>query len=44
MTVTAARMSGLVIPQWGLWVMFAASAVGTVLLALQLRATGWAFP
>lgn len=35
-------MSQLTIPQWGLWVMFAASAVGTVLLFAQLRATGFA--
>lgn len=28
----------LVIPKWALWVMFAASALGTVMLGLQLRA------
>jgi len=28
----------LVIPKWALWIMFGASALGTVMLALQLRA------
>lgn len=31
----------LTIPPWGLWMMFAASVLGSVLLALQLRAMGW---
>ena len=31
----------LVIPQWGLWLMFAASVTGAVLLGMQLRRTGW---
>lgn len=31
----------LVIPQWGIWIMFAASAFGTLVLAMQLHATGW---
>lgn len=30
----------LVIPRWALWVMFAASALGTVMLGLQIRAYG----
>jgi hypothetical protein len=29
--------SQLVIPRWGLWMMFTASVVGSLLLALQLR-------
>lgn len=33
----------LVIPGWGLWIMMAASALGTVLLFLQLKTTGWGF-
>lgn len=31
----------LTIPPWGLWLMFLASVIGTVLLGLQLRQTGW---
>lgn len=31
----------LVIPGWGLWMMMLASGLGTVLLFLQLKATGW---
>lgn len=31
----------LVIPPWGLWLMFAASAAGVVMLGLQLRQVGW---
>ncbi len=34
----------LVIPQWGLWLMFVASVTGSVLLAMQLHATGWRLP
>jgi hypothetical protein len=34
----------LTIPTWGLWIMFAASAVGTVLLIQQLRALRWGMP
>lgn len=29
------------IPGWGLWMMFVASVTGSVLLFIQLRATGW---
>ena len=31
----------LSIPGWGLWMMMLASALGTVLLFLQLRALNW---
>jgi len=31
----------LKIPGWGLWMMMLASALGTVLLLVQLRSTGW---
>jgi hypothetical protein len=31
----------LTIPGWGLWLMAVASAVGTLLLLMQLKATGW---
>ena len=31
----------LEIPGWGLWMMMLASALGTFLLLVQLRATGW---
>lgn len=31
----------LTIPPWGLWVMVIASAVGTFLLLMQLKALGW---
>jgi len=30
----------LTIPTWGLWIMFASSIVGTILLGAQLRAIG----
>ena len=29
------------IPQWGLWMMFLASLVGSYLLGRQLAASGW---
>lgn len=29
------------LPQWALWMFFITSAVGTVLMALSLNATGW---
>lgn len=31
----------LTIPTWGLWLMFAASVTGAVLLGIQLRQLGW---
>lgn len=31
----------LTIPGWGLWLMLVASAVGTFLLFMQLRALHW---
>jgi hypothetical protein len=31
----------LTIPGWGLWLMLIASAIGTVLLLMQIRSTGW---
>ncbi len=31
----------LTIPRWGLWLMFAASVTGAVLLAVQLSRLGW---
>jgi hypothetical protein len=31
----------LTIPPWGLWIMVAASALGTFLLLMQLRALNW---
>lgn len=31
----------LEIPGWGLWVMMIASALGTALLFVQLKAIGW---
>jgi hypothetical protein len=31
----------LTIPPWALWMMMAASALGTLLLLLQLRALNW---
>ena len=31
------------VPQWGVWMMFVASVVGSVLLFFQLRSTGWRF-
>lgn len=34
----------LQIPNWGLYMMLAASAVGTILLAQQLQALGWPNP
>lgn len=30
-----------VIPRWGLWMMFLASLVGTILLARELLPLGW---
>lgn len=33
----------LVIPGWGLWMMFIASSLGAVLLFMQLKTTGWGF-
>lgn len=31
----------LTIPPWGLWMMMLASALGTLLLVMQLKALGW---
>jgi len=31
----------LVIPVWGLWLMWAGSVIGVVLLTAQLRQAGW---
>jgi hypothetical protein len=31
----------LTIPKWGLWLMLIASAVGTILLSIQLGFTPW---
>lgn len=31
----------LTIPPWGLWIMLAASAFGTILLFAQIRELGW---
>jgi hypothetical protein len=31
----------LTIPGWALWMMLVSSAVGTVLLWMQIKSTGW---